>query len=67
MEEPAWDRIYQDDDVEFGQAGREYALFYNGNTYLLRSIIYEPSINIKGPEKIITVHNSFPMDELVSA
>ncbi|MBO4494544.1 MAG: hypothetical protein J5752_01655 [Clostridiales bacterium] len=67
MEEPERYIIYQDDKITFEKAGREYALSFNGNTYLLRSIIYEPSINIKGPEKILTVHNSFTMETLVSA
>lgn len=67
MDEPAWNIIYQDDEIKFGQADGEYALFYDGNTYRLSPIRYEPGINIEGPESIITVHNSFTMEELVSA
>ncbi|MBR2750633.1 MAG: hypothetical protein IKD90_05835 [Clostridiales bacterium] len=51
MDEPAWNIIYQDDEIKFGQADGEYALFYDGNTYRLSPIRYEPGINIEGPDK----------------
>lgn len=45
MEVPAWEIIYQDDEIKFGQADGEYALFYDGNTYRLSPIRYETALS----------------------
>ena len=68
METPAWNIIYQDDGCVFGKEEETYVFFFNGNTYHLESIVYEPCLCIEASDRTsITIHNAFTIDELLNA
>ena len=68
MKRESLETIYQDGDLLLGKHEGQYYLFKGEQPYLLAGHPYEPCLYIKAAQGIlITVHNSFTLDELYRA
>ena len=68
MKRESLETIYQDGDLLLGKYEGQYYLFKGEQPYLLAGHPYEPCLYIKAAQGIlITVHNSFTLDELCRA
>ena len=59
--------IYCDDNILFGTTDERHYLVRNGEAYRLSDYPYEPCLYIKGPDMMMTIHNSFTVDQLYRA
>ena len=60
--------IYSGDGISFGEAGGKYYLIMDEKTYRISDHIYEPYLYIECPgNKMVTIHNSFTVDEICRA